>query len=304
MSTTSVPSRPQRSSGNEIERSAPCLNCGARLDGPFCSQCGQRALLPEPPLAELFSEAWDAFVSVDGKIVTTLRLLLAKPGALTAEYLRGRRARFVPPLRLYLLCSLAFFLIQAAAPRQGTREGRAIQARADSISAVTHADSATMARRIDSVNALPRSRLWKRMKIKGLRVSNDGKNFMSDLRAQTPRVLFVLMPVFALLLAVAYRSRRRPYASHLIVALHLHAFMFAALTIGMIAALATPRAIHSPLAALESCWMIAYVPLALRRVYGGRLPFAVGRSLALATVYAAVALLAIAALASLLVLFY
>lgn len=304
MSTTSVPSRPRLSSGNDLKSGASCLNCGTALDGPFCSQCGQRALPPEPPLAELLSEAWDAFVSIDGKVLTTLRLLLAKPGALTAEYLRGRRARFLPPLRLYLLCSLAFFLIRAAAPDQRSATARAIEARADSVTAANHADSATMARRIDSVNATSHNWLWKRMKTQGLRVSNDGKSFMTDFHARTPQVLFVLMPVFAVLLAAAYRSRRRQYAAHLIVSLHLHAFVFAALSIAMLVALATPRVVRGPLTALEFCWMAAYVPLALRRVYGGKLYAAVGRSLALSTAYAALALLAVSALASMLLFFY
>lgn len=283
---------------------AACLNCGAPLDGPFCAQCGQRDLPPEPPLRELVAEAWDAFVSVDGKVANTLRLLVTRPGALTAEYLRGRRARFLPPLRLYLLCSVAFFLIQAAKPDSRTAAQRAAQARVDSATAAKHVDSATMARRIDSVNAMPRNWLWKRMKTNGLRVSNDGKNFMTDFRAHTPRVLFVLMPVFGAMLALAYRRRRRAYASHLIVALHLHAFMFAGLALSTLMAMALPAAARQAVGWIVLLWMAAYVPLALRRVYGGRLAGAIGRTVVLGAAYGVVALAAIGALAVLLVFLY
>ena len=98
-----------------------CLNCAARLTGPYCAACGQRALPPEPRLRELAGEAWDALVDVDGRVPTTLRLLLASPGELTAQYLAGRRARYVGPLRLYLTCSLAFFLLDAALPARARR---------------------------------------------------------------------------------------------------------------------------------------------------------------------------------------
>jgi uncharacterized protein DUF3667 len=41
----------------------------------------------------------------------TLRLLLFRPGALTAEYFLGRRARYLAPLRLYLTSTLLFFFL-------------------------------------------------------------------------------------------------------------------------------------------------------------------------------------------------
>ena len=112
--------------------SPSCLNCGTLLSGPYCAECGQHDLPPEPPLKELVAEAWDAFVSVDGKVASTLKLLLLRPGALTQEYLQGRRARFLPPLRLYLICSLLFFLASAVKPNPTNRFGVA-RARADSI---------------------------------------------------------------------------------------------------------------------------------------------------------------------------
>ena len=44
-----------------------------------------------------------------------------------------------------------------------------------------------------------------------------------------PQTLFVLLPIFALLLKVFYLFKRRLYMEHLIVALHSHAFLCAAL---------------------------------------------------------------------------
>src|SRR5258706_15515168 len=96
--------------------SAGCANCGAPLNGPFCQACGQKAASRNISLHDFFHEAFHEFSHVDNKIVRTLRLLLMKPGELTREFLSGRRQHYVPPLRLYLTCSLIFFALAAVAP--------------------------------------------------------------------------------------------------------------------------------------------------------------------------------------------
>lgn len=49
-----------------------------------------------------------------------------------------------------------------------------------------------------------------------------------------PQTMFVLMPLFALLLKLTYVFKRRLYMEHLIVALHSHAFLFLCLLLGML----------------------------------------------------------------------
>src|SRR3954471_20435869 len=92
----------------------PCRNCGVPLQGQYCHACGQKAAHLDVSLRELVQEAIHEFAHLDdSKIVQTLKLLLFKPGELTAEFLRGRRSRYVPPIRLYLVCSLLFFALAA-----------------------------------------------------------------------------------------------------------------------------------------------------------------------------------------------
>ncbi|NII11974.1 DUF3667 domain-containing protein [Oleiagrimonas sp. C23AA] len=49
-----------------------------------------------------------------------------------------------------------------------------------------------------------------------------------------PQALFVMVPLFAVLLKLFYLFQRRLYMEHLIVALHSHAFLFLSLLLGMI----------------------------------------------------------------------
>src|SRR5690349_8989727 len=75
-----------------------CLNCGAPLNGAFCSTCGQRVVPARLALRELLGEAFAEFSGWDGKLANTLRLLVLRPGQLTVEFLEGRRVRYISPL--------------------------------------------------------------------------------------------------------------------------------------------------------------------------------------------------------------
>ena len=99
-----------------VDWQTTCLNCGSQLGGAYCSECGQRDAPPHPSLRELGGEAFAELSGWDGKFAETVRALLRKPGKLTVEFLEGRRARYLSPLRLYLTCSVIYFLIAAAVP--------------------------------------------------------------------------------------------------------------------------------------------------------------------------------------------
>src|SRR3954471_8943573 len=101
----------------------PCLNCGAPLAGPFCSECGQRDIPPYPSTRELAVDAISEFSGWDGRLASTIRALVTKPGMLTLEFLEGRRVRYISPLRLYLTASVIYFLLAAGAPSVRLGEG-------------------------------------------------------------------------------------------------------------------------------------------------------------------------------------
>lgn len=87
-----------------------CANCGAKLQGPTCHQCGQTVDTYHRPLLALLREMLDGLFSLDGRAAQTLPDLMVRPGRVTRRYLQGARARFVQPFKLYILASLLFFL--------------------------------------------------------------------------------------------------------------------------------------------------------------------------------------------------
>lgn len=183
---------------------ACCANCGATLLGPFCQACGQKAASPNVSLHEVAHEAFEEFSHVDGKILQTVRLLLTKPGALTREFLDGRRQRYVSPLRLYLTCSLIFFALAGVAP-QADRP----------VFTVTGGIKGE-----ETLEPQRREELHREATKRG----NEA------LVHNLPKVMFVLMPVFGLLTWIVYRKAQPFYAAHLYYSIHFHAFTFLVLT--------------------------------------------------------------------------
>jgi hypothetical protein len=95
-----------------------CLNCKATLSGQYCGNCGQRARSRLISIWELIRDAFGDLFELDSRVWRTLIPLVARPGKLTRDYLEGRRVRFMPPFRTYLVLSIFFFLVAFFDPRQ------------------------------------------------------------------------------------------------------------------------------------------------------------------------------------------
>lgn len=88
-----------------------CLNCGAAVHGRFCHICGQENIEPKESFWHLVTHFAYDITHFDGKFFSTLKYLLFKPGFLSREYLMGRRASYLHPIRMYVFTSAFFFLV-------------------------------------------------------------------------------------------------------------------------------------------------------------------------------------------------
>jgi len=94
-----------------------CLNCGAHLRGQYCGHCGQRSRNRLISIWQLLREAFGDLLELDSRLWRTLLPLLTRPGQLTRDYLEGRRARYMPPFRTYLVLSVIFFVVAFFDPK-------------------------------------------------------------------------------------------------------------------------------------------------------------------------------------------
>ena len=342
----------------EAHTAARCENCAALLHGTYCHHCGQSTHNPIRHIGHAVEEFFEAFWHLDGRLFRTLRDLVS-PGRVAINYLAGHRARYIAPLRLFVVLSVLTFFIGAAAVHvddgrvdvSGIEEIRAAgtveevtrirdamvaeieQARTDAgnapgvdpalVAAEARIRSAAANRLVDldgrsdadaaagaAAPTATRPRLqinlfghrgywdaqdnplvigwwpefandWLNRKAGNLERNMqalDGgvaDTWVQAVMSAAPSALFLLVPVFALLLKVAYFFTRRVYLEHLVVALYSHAFLLITLTLvfvlsamdGLLASRALNNALGFVVAAV-TLWMPVYLLLMQKRVYG------------------------------------
>jgi hypothetical protein len=265
------------------EPGGTCLNCGAELRGAFCSNCGQRATAAFPTVGEMIGDAWQELSGWDGRFVRTFRVLLGQPGALTIDTLEGRRARYISPVRLYLVASVVYFLCAVAVPNLRTPAPPVIPG--SDIAINIGPNGATILppeQRAEVLRRLERAPWWAKAILRPVVV--DPVGFRQQFIVALPRVLFALVPAFAGIVAIFYRRRR--FVQHLVFGVHFHTFIFIALAARELSQLARNLVL---LRIFEFAAMIAiatYGLLAFRRVYRESWPRVLSKALGIATLYA------------------
>ena len=287
-----------------------CANCGARISGNYCANCGQETALALPSAGIFLREAAGRYVAFDGRMWRSLHALVLRPGFLTREYFAGRRRRYVRPARLFVALSIAFFAVLRLAsqgPEILDRKPPGVPAAGEPQAATKPADrrSDGFDIRIDESNRLridTGGRAWLGPLAERLEAfdrlpgEERARQIRTGMLRNAPYAAVALLPLFALLLKLLYAGsgRRHParpqrYAAHLVFGAHLHAFAFLA---AMLYALVHVSAIRAVIAV----WMIAYALIAMKVVYGGRWPGVVLRALVIALAYLLFFSLAVAAL--------
>lgn len=255
-----------------------CLNCGNERAENFCPQCGQRAG-NRLEIGAFVRDVVDDQLSVDAKIPRTLGPLFLKPGFLTAEFINGRAARYIPPFRLYLLTSLLFFLLLSFLSGRSDWAERAekeITAQSDTVAARTGAADTANGLRIgvsrNGETWLQKTEVnvpWKWLDQK-IETNLDALGKLPPAVAmrrvtdatieELPKVMFILLPVYALLLKLLYARRKRYYIEHFIFALHVHSFTFLLFAMALVSRLDWASVIISIV-------LPVYTYVAMKRVY-------------------------------------
>lgn len=282
-------------------QSTTCLNCGAPLNGRFCANCGQRDIPPYPSVRELATDAFAEFSGWDGRLAATLRGLVEHPGLLTREFLEGRRARYISPVRLYLTASVVYFVLAASAPNLRLDSGEPLGLKVTA----TTSDSAPAPSRAERVSTLTAGAMDKGEAITPAereaalrdiaaapplmrpflrRVILDPDGFKRAILETMPKMLFLLLPVFAAIVAIFYRGRK--YPEHLYFAIHLHAFIFLAFSVAALLKFTQIPMIASLAGVIGLVWIPVYATLAFRRVYGGSLGRTLTKAIGILAIYA------------------
>ena len=250
-----------------------CANCDASLLGQYCAQCGQRARDRMISVWELVKEASEILTSLDSRLWRTLGLLLFRPGRLTRDYLLGKRARYIPALRLFLGLSLLFFFLfslntgfeissgvegedgdigiqiqHGDEPEEADGTPEALppetpQAQDSDADAVEPEAGDELGQCSDLEVNFPEELAWmeawlseERLKATCEKIIADhGASFGRALLENIPLMMFVFLPFMSLIMKTLYPLSRRYYVEHLLFLVHFHSFFYLLLTINIAA---------------------------------------------------------------------
>jgi hypothetical protein len=269
-------------------KSQNCPNCGYRFANVtartnYCPECGQENYDLNAPFRHLVKEAAETIFHFDTRSIRSLKALVFKPGFLTVEFMRGKRANYVKPMRFYIFISFLFFLLltfpsgRSATTTTTTETGSSEtgsgqvksggfyityfglkssdlsgfqEAQLDSIMQVRHIAKTT----------------YNKFIVKQLaRIGTGGKKeFLHLMIKGVSYMMFILMPLVGFLIYIFFRKQEKFFIGTLIFSIHYHSFAFLLLLILLALSKIPPLSLILLTAPFALAW---YLYSALRNVY-------------------------------------
>jgi len=190
-----------------MDRAPRCVACGADLSGRYCAACGEAAAHHNYSLKHFAEEAFETLAHVDGRVFSTFRSLVTRPGVLASNFLAGRRKSQMGPLQLFVVCNVIYFLMQpltAFAPFTSTL---AIQSTAR------------------PWHRLASAMVTSKVAARQVTIAEYSRAFDEAAHLQGKSLVILMVPLFALGAWVLYGRRRPFYAEHLVFSFYLFAFL-------------------------------------------------------------------------------
>src|SRR4051812_10319837 len=89
---------------------AHCVGCGAVVTGRYCADCGEHTQPHDYSMKHFVGEVLETTAHVDGRVFTSFRSLLTRPGQLAKDFLAGKRKTRMGPVQMFVVCNVLYFL--------------------------------------------------------------------------------------------------------------------------------------------------------------------------------------------------
>lgn len=244
-----------------------CPNCGFHTSHNYCAQCGQQTHLHKDTFWGLVLHFVEHYFHYDSKFRQTLKTLVVKPGTLTIAYWNNQRARYIPPISLYIFISsiyfiVAFLVLPNTAPFQAIEADRvkAEQLAYSSVSTENTANIPNTALHYETLSFKQKLQL----------IAQDGvaiSDFVGKVKQYVSKLFFFTLPFLAFFLQLLfYRRKDLLFVDHAVFSLHLHCMYFVVMLTQQLAMLAN-TVIANIYIGITSIGLILYAALAFRNVY-------------------------------------
>lgn len=275
--------------GNEIaaNKTITCKNCETTFEGHFCPNCGQSVKDFDRPFKILFFDIMANMWAFDTRVLKTLKSLILKPGNMALDYVNGRRARYMPPFRLYIFISFIFFLLlNISATNRVNKDWDLLTVKERGDTLTSNRNSVISITRDDNPDDSKSSRDLID------EIESNKEYYVSKFFTVLSWSLFILMPLYASFLWMMFRKRHKYFLGHFIFAINQHAFLFLIFII-----LLTVNFIFPQKSIYPENWLLLLFPLYIvtgcRKLYSEKWRKIVFRSFAAIFLYMIVMLFAI-----------
>jgi hypothetical protein len=261
-----------------------CLNCETPLADRYCPHCGQKDIPARQTFGDMMMNFISSFWSFESKFFYTGKLLLFRPGKMASEYGEGKRERFFHPARMYVFISFVYFLFISVLP-DGDAGEKENKKKTETTNEVrkgwtydgTRVGSYKTVAGYDSIQrSIPAEQRdgpvmrWLNRRFAALNEKYQGKNqdfaaaFSENFMTNVPRVFFVLLPIFALLLKLLYVRRDYYFSEHLIFSVYYYNFFFLAGSLYMLVDLVP---FLNNFTWVIGWWIVLYLLFGMKRMY-------------------------------------
>jgi len=90
-----------------------CSNCHAKTTGAYCQQCGQTTSIRRITFRETLGDFFSSTFSLEGPLLSTIRLLIVNPGLLLREFISGKRKKYYKPVSFFVVLTAIYLIIRA-----------------------------------------------------------------------------------------------------------------------------------------------------------------------------------------------
>ena len=199
-----------------------CLNCGQTLAGGYCHHCGQPVESNLKFFGLILQDFLSSLFNYDSKIYQTVFPLLFKPWQAYNNYLAGHRVRYLAPFRSYLFISVVFFLLVPSI----VSTDQDADIRLEEFQANIPPEQPEVGEvDLDIPFFSPELIADLETRMSDL-LRNDPMALFESMINFLPSFMFMLVPLFALLLKLFYLFTKRYYMEHVIVVLYTQSFIF------------------------------------------------------------------------------
>ncbi len=217
-----------------------CPNCQTELRSTdnFCPNCGQENHSKQARIGVLINDFVGDYFTFDSKFFRSAKKLIFKPGSLTNEYRKGRRASYISPIRLYLFTSFIYFLImQFSIDFNNSSNG--VMVNGEKLDQAHLIEAEKTYGSIDKFVEAEFSdvpSIGQLLLKKSMLIIRDGKNLVQYWLSNMSLMALVLLPVVAWMLMLVFRRNQDFYTVHLVHVIHLQSFTYLALILFLVIA--------------------------------------------------------------------